>query len=294
MSGVEIIEAAERQFLDGFDPFFHYVLLEHMSSGSIKKIEVDCTEEEFLKEDFRDEIAASSSRISDSASALARVFRFFVSETMILFLLSGRPFSPFVRVASTLRYEELNSVFEDLSSRRVPKGFELTSAGAELDFVAWVSHRITLDPSWIVENGYDDLAELIAEEASLLSRRGVINAFKHGKPFSQGQAAEIVLLRESGERVALSDSFRGINWIDWKETTELVSLHFHTEETDFNSDLARIFVVSLVNRAIKNVRMAQIKSLPIAAQLFPNDFPMKLFPKRQSHKVEILRRGAQK
>lgn len=285
----EVVSEIEKHVLTEFDPFLHYVMLESMVNGSLPTVTAEGSDgEPVLDHGVVLALARSKERRSTHLRSLARVLRYFASETMIVLLLSGRIFGPFSRLASMLRHDVLNGVFEDISSRRVPRDFAISLEGKSLGFAEWLSFCLCRETEWIELTGNSDLIELIAEEAEMLSARGAINAFKHGKPFSTQLGSRIsVQNHETNEWAQINELLQGISWIEWREKGRMFSIGVHTEEISPEQDKARIFVVSMLCNAMRDVRLAELQGEKVVTACFPCDFATGLNVRRQNVTVRF-------
>jgi hypothetical protein len=190
-------------------------------------------------------------------------------------------------MASVIRNDKLNKVFEDISARKVPSDFSLNSQGSSLGFADWLSHRISGDPRWIENADQAHLIELVVEEAHMLRERGAINAFKHGKPFSFGKGFKATLTSPETRESVSNIQLDGINWVEWTEKRETLSIGFFAEEIIPEDDKKRIFIVSMLNSAVRDVRLAQINGDPITNVNFPSDFKTGLQVRRQNLRLKV-------
>ncbi|MDP2062725.1 MAG: hypothetical protein Q8J98_06400 [Phaeovulum sp.] len=283
-----MVDGLERQFLEGFDPFFHYVTLEAMSNGVLDTFQIQNDEgDELLDHEIIRQLQASEKKRSDHISSLARVFRYFAAETLVLLIVSGPPFGPFARAASTLRYDEMNKVFDDLANRKVPRKFHLSRKNRAFDFTSWLSYRISGDPDWMTRLGRHEIANLVVEEAEMLRSRGAINAFKHGKPFSFGTGFKMTLTHPETGKTVSNVPLDGINWIEWSEKKPSLEISYHTEEIIPEEDKARIFLIALLSNAIRNYRLARMNGEQNVELTFPHGFTSGKMVRRQSMKIRL-------
>jgi len=254
------VDDLERQCLESLDPFAHFVLLDSVDTFNPLPFAISdkITGETISDHPISDVIRLSESKRQDSVKALKRVFRYFSSETLVLMLLSGRPLGPFVRLSNVLRGKKLDDTFKSIARKEVPEGFALKFEGQPLSFEKWISERITADPDWLSENGSGQIADLIVEEAAMLSNRGTINAFKHCRPFSHANSPEVVATPKDGERRPLNETLNGINWMEWKENQDTITLSYLSEEIEDGHDQQRLFSIGLLLDSLKRLRLAQL------------------------------------
>ncbi len=278
-----VLESTEREVLNNIDPFFHYVLLEAVSKGNLPNYKLHGSDgNEISDHEVVDLLRASEEKLGDHVRSLGRVFRYFASETMFLLLLSGRPFGPFVRTVSMLRYGKLNSAFEAISERRIPRGFEINSNKESLSFEPWLSQRISGDASWLQgQSERDDLIGLVVEEANMLKERGAVNAFKHGKPFAVGKSPKLKISDPEAGQEARNVQLDGINWIEWSERAADISIAYCSEEIIPEQDKMRIFALGLLTNALRKVRLAWLDNTSSFETTYPVDFKLGLDVRRQ-------------
>jgi len=283
-----MVDGLERQFLEGFDPFFHYVTLEAMSNGVLDNFQIESDEgDALLDHEIIAQIQTSDKKRNDHILSLARVFRYFAAETLVLLLVSAPPFGPFARAASILRFDRINRVFGDLATRAVPRGFHLGRKNQPFDFTSWMSYRISGDPDWVTRLGRHEIVDLVVEEAEMLRSRGAINAFKHGKPFSFGTGFKMTLTHPETGKTVSNVPLDGINWIEWSEKKPSLEISYHTEEINLEEDKARIFLIALLSNAIRNYRLARMNGEQNVELTFPHGFTSGKMVRRQSMKIRL-------
>lgn len=282
-------DVLDNQYYEELDPFFYFSTIETLAQGSLPDMKMEfpdgtTTESHVVFEKLK----KSGERQLNYIKSLRRVFRYFSSETLILLILSGGPFGPFIRISSVVKFAKLNAVFASVARREVPSDYELKIDGEPLDFVSWVSFLIFGQRDWIVSQGQGVLVELIVEEASMLISRGAVNAFKHGKPFSYGKGAVMKFSDPNGGAVAVNKQLEGINWVDWREQRDgSIEFSHNTEEIIPDEDRKRLFSVALLIDAIRDIRLAKYDGNEKLEVTLPCNIETGLNVKRQNITIKL-------
>ena len=284
----------DRKFYAEFDPFYFWTLAECLNKATPSSLRIqDIDSGEVLGEhSVLDGLKKSRERYEEYAIHTIRALRYFSSETLVLFVLCGSDFGPFARIASTMRERALAQVYRALKDEKVPEGFEVAIGGQPLAFNEWLSYQLFADPRQLEAVTQGEIKQLVVEEADLLSERGAINAFKHGKPTYFGPGVALKVKDETGEFSPLNEVVSGLNWVDWYESKERdFSVAFGTEELNSEQDMKRLMAVSLLLHSISLVRGAVSRGETQVDVHLPNNFETGLSVKRQKFKFSFKQKG---
>ncbi|MBR9651256.1 hypothetical protein [Thalassovita aquimarina] len=286
----EMIEKIERNFYADFDPFYFWIMADRVHTASPAKLQVHDENREVISDHpLNDRLERAIANYDKYASYTVRALRYFSSETLMLLLLSAPKSNPFPRTASVLRGDRLLEPIRSIASGNVPDSFSLSRKGVPIGFNEWVSFKLFSNVDLLsTEQGSGEIIDLVREEAELLSERGAINAYKHGKPVSYGEGIRLQMKGEDGEYVPVSLPLLGLNWIDWYEKpAEHLSIAFGTEELDPESDKKRIFATSLLMDSICQVRLAYLDGKQLDDIQVPINIEIGNKVKRQKFKFNL-------
>lgn len=208
----------------------------------------------------RDLLPDNEEKFKTTRASFLRYLRYISSEKLIILLISGYPFGPAPKAFSGIRNDAVISLFEAISDRRVPKGFEIYIKKEEVDFRIWLSvllfQNTTVDDKLISQ-----FEDFIVREARLLLKREVINAFKHGRTQApiQGQPFQIYLNEDKGgKKSVLQNMEGGVHWLGWEEaqSPQLIehALVIGFEETNGDQDCETIKATAVLEKLIVDIR----------------------------------------
>lgn len=288
---LEMIDQMDIRFYREFDPFYFWTVAECVHSAKQTSIQMvdKSTSEKIVDHVLMQRLERSRENYANYSSYLVRALRYFCSETLMLLLFSEVGKNPFARVASVMRGDRLLNPVRTISLGEVPEGYSVRFEGKLLSFEEWISFRAFGSPNHLESYTDTSLIELIKEEAALVSERGAINAFKHGKAVSFGSGLALSIANDQGEYQALNRVVDGLNWIDWFEDQKkgLLSVSFGTEALEPDHDKKRIFATGLLMDAIVEVRKAKINGEDNVEVQLPCDFPQGSAVKRQKFKFTL-------
>lgn len=284
----------DRRFYSNFDPFYFWTVAECVNKVTPSNMQIQDVKScgVLAEHSVLEQLKKSRDRYEEYSTQTIRALRYFSSETLVLFVLCGSDFGPFARIASTMRSDKLADVYRALKDEKVPNEFEVNLNGKQLLFKEWLSYQLFGDPGQLDVVTHGGIQKLIVEEAELLSERGAINAFKHGKPTSFGPGLSLEVEDETGNFSPINDVVTGLNWVDWYELKSGdFSVTFGTEEMNSEQDMKRLMAVSLVLHSICLVREAVLNGDAQVDLHLPNDFETGLTVKRQKFKFAFKETG---
>ncbi|UWQ57142.1 hypothetical protein K3722_11420 [Leisingera caerulea] len=288
---LHMIDRMDHRFYREFDPFYFWTVAECVHSAKHASINmVDKGTSELVNDhSLMQRIERSRESYSNYSSYLVRALRYFCSETLMLLLFSEVGNNPFARVASVMRGDKLLSPVRAISKGEVPSGYAVRIGGRPLTFEEWVTFRAFGSPDYLANDHDASLFELVKDEAALVSERGAINAFKHGKAVSFGDGLAMSVADDEGEYQALNEVVEGLNWVDWFEDQKknLFSISFGTEALGAEQDKKRIFATGLLMDAIVQARRAEIDGEKSVTIQLPAEVPQGSTVKRQKFKISL-------
>ncbi|MCE8526108.1 hypothetical protein KBY23_12600 [Ruegeria pomeroyi] len=288
---LEMIDQMDMGFYREFDPFYFWTVAECVHSARQTSIQmIDKSTSEIISDHaLMQRLERSRENYANYSSYLVRALRYFCSETLMLLLFSEIRKNPFARVASVMRGGKLLDPVRAISQGKMPKGYSVHIEGKPLSFEEWISFRAFGSPNHLESYPDTSLIELIKEEAVLVSERGAINAFKHGKAVSFGRGLAMSIANDRGEHRAFNKVVDGLNWVDWFEDQNKgqLSISLGTEALEPDQDKKRIFATGLLMDAIVEVRKAKINGEDNAEVQLPCDFPLGSAVKRQKFKFTL-------
>ncbi|WP_170331468.1 hypothetical protein [Ruegeria arenilitoris] len=287
----QMIDQMDVQFYREFDPFYFWTVAECVHSAKHASIRVvDTGTSEILSDHaLMKRLERSRENYVNYSSYLVRALRYFCSETLMLLLFSEVGKNPFARVASVMRGDRLIDPIRSIAQGEIPKEHTVHFGGEILSFEEWISFRAFGSPDYLKNYSDTSLFELVKEEAVLVSERGAINAFKHGKAVSFGSGLSLSIADHEGDYQALNDNIDGLNWVDWFEDRKkkLFSISFNTEALVPEMDKKRIFATGLLMDAIVEVCKAKISGEDNVTVQLPCEFPQDSAVKRQKFKFSL-------
>lgn len=274
---LRLIDIVEERFYGALDPFFFFraaIQFQNRVSCEVGFVSSDGGEQT----DFAAILSDETDNLPETRVAFTHYLRFLAAETLVLMLLTGGPFRPYVRIASGLKSDALNKAIEAIAARRIPAGFAFKISGREMSFSEWVRFMLAEGHE---EDGIDDsIIEFVAQEAKLITDRGAINAFKHGR-VSKAELSGRSTIRVAGgndaESLPLSLKGSTIGWLEWSDLKPRNrgegELRICEAEADPDWDMGRIFVSALIVRGARNLRLSRLRGDTDATLQFPNDIP---------------------
>ncbi len=292
VSTKDILDRANREMLETLDPFCLPMILATLQANRPADFRfADYSGNEVLDGGIAASLKKSRENFDKHKAALARVFRFFSSETMLLLLLANSRFGTFLWLSTKLRYDDLHDVFVSISKRTIPKRFFVEFDGEVPDFNQWLSWCISGDRTWLAEAGHEQLVTLLVEEAELLTERGLLNSFKHCRPFSFGKGMELQIANEEGAFTPVNAPLEGLNWVRMKTAADSLTMCYGTEQLNFEADFKRLGAISILNDTLRSIRLAEAKNEHVVQFQLPDGFELNAVPKRQKFEYRFELQG---
>ena len=253
------VEKLDKRFLEAFDPFQNFLFVQLMKSGSFPVLVLrnECADLSELLSDYN----LSVERQSRQRGLFTRVMRYFTSEALVKMIAGAPPHGPFYRVNAEMQQKNLTNYIRSISQRKIPNEFSLITGGLKVEsFSLWLSLKAFASTEPCQWSDWGEFERLLVEEATLLTKRGVINSFKHCRPWSSTDIGPMrITLNNSEENSLVINRFKSIESISWKkERRGNFSIVSEYEEFDFDLDESRVFCVSVALNAIRKVWLARI------------------------------------
>ncbi len=186
-----------------------------------------------------------------------RFIRFHAIETFLTALCGSPPHGPVPRFCAVYKFDEFNRIISKLAKKSIPDELGI---GEVSDFSEWVSAKFTSRKiTGQTETLPTDVIDFISLQARILSEKSVYNAFKHGCRVGHGIPDLQIQDKETGEWESLVPIKDGVAWLEWKENrrTGKFSIEFGAMECDIEDDHSAIFIMSILVRTMKTIRLAQ-------------------------------------
>lgn len=291
-SGIGDIEkfsdSLERQYYQGFDPYFFYSAASVARSGSMAAFSVELPDgSEVIDHEIIQGLKYSQSQLENTKATIIRMYRYFAAETMLLTILCAKPHHPAYRLTSILRGDKLNAAFRAINERRVPEKYGVKDSGETLSFRQWLGIKLFSNKDAFNEGNAESIFKFITSEAGLVCERGAINSFKHGRPVGYGASPIVKLISQDANVSMESVPFHGISWVSWSESNKSLSIDWQTEESDIKDDIIAILYSCQIAEIRKKIRLAEIdgtSKLTISIPIFRRVFDK---PKRQKFNINF-------
>lgn len=284
----KLIEREDNRFYDSFDPFYFWTLAQSFNPVLDGHIRVKYLDEETASQShpLALQLKKSQESLKNYNALVARAFRYFSAETLLLFLVSGDKFGPFARAAS-LPSRRVAELVREIADGKVPQKYRLFQDGRALSFKEWVAYQCFASLTALDGEADENIVKLVLEEMQLLTERGAFNAFKHGKPKSFGEGFSLKLRGLEGSGDSMNEVLSGLNWTNWEEKKAGLSIAFHTEELDLGEDMKRLFSTGLLLNAIVQARRMKAGIIPVGEVHLPSNLQIGNGVRRQKLEIKI-------
>jgi len=235
----------ELEFLEGFDPFFHFKQVQLLRSGTVEGF--------FTSESEKDKAINDvlNKKIHDKTEECRlisyRFIRFHSADTMLALLCSGFPSINTLEFTAKFRNSEYNEIVQSIANMIVPpilKGDNTDS------FQDWIKYKILGKYAEKFELD-DTVISMISSEAKIFLHKDSYNAFKHG--FAVGKGGMTI----ESEDKTIKVGAHGASWMKYTNKS-LSEFSFGTMDLDGETDIQAITCHSLLNNLMRDVRLIHI------------------------------------